>query len=77
MSGEDARYHYAYGTRRDTAILHWMYSDAAVTLKRKQEKFLAYWSEIPRAESLNLRIGRRVYIRKSQVRSAADYPSAG
>ena len=25
MSGKDNRYHYAYGTRRDTAILHWMY----------------------------------------------------
>ena len=34
-----------------------------------------YWSEIPRAESLNHRIGKRVYTRKSQVRSAADYPS--
>ncbi len=76
MSGKDSRYHYAYGTRRDTAILHWMYSGAGIALKRKQEKFLAYWSEIPRAESLNLRIGPRVYTRKGQVRSAADYPSA-
>ena len=76
MSGKDGRYHYAYGTRRDTAILHWMYSSAGIALKRKQEKFLTCWSEIPRAESLNLRIGPRVYTRKSQVRSAADYPSA-
>ena len=76
MSGKDGRYHYAYGTRRDTAILHWMYSGATIALARKQEKFISYWSEIPRAESLNLRIGPRVYSRKSQVRSAADYPSA-
>jgi hypothetical protein len=76
MSGKDGRYHYAYGTRRDTAILHWMYSGATIALERKREKFLRYWSEIPRAESLNLRIGPRVYTRKGQVRSAADYPSA-
>jgi hypothetical protein len=76
MSGKENRYHYAYGTRRDTAILHWMYSGATIALKRKQEKFLTYWSEIPSAESLNLRIGPRVYTRKSQGRSAADYPSA-
>jgi hypothetical protein len=76
MSGKDSRYHYAYGTRRDTAILHWMYSSADLVLERKRERFLTYWSEIPSAESLNLRIGRRVYTRKSQVRSAADYPSA-
>jgi len=76
MSGKGSRYHYAYGTRRDTAILHWMYSGADIALARKREKFLTYWSEIPRAESLNLRIGRRVYTRKSQVRSAADNPSA-
>ncbi len=76
MSGKDGRYHYAYGTRRDTAILHWMYSGATIALARKQEKFKMYWSEVPSAESLNLRIGPRVYTRKSQVRSAADYPSA-
>lgn len=76
MSGKDNRYHYAYGTRRDTAILHWMYSGASITLERKREKFLTYWSEVPSAESLNLRIGPRVYTRKSQVRSAADCPSA-
>jgi hypothetical protein len=75
MSGRDSAYHYAYGTRRDTAVLHWMYSGATITLKRKQESFLKYWSEIPSAESLNHRIGSRVYTRKSQVRSAADYPS--
>jgi len=76
MSGKDGRYHYTYGTRRDTAILHWMYSGAGIALARKRERFTTYWSEIPRAESLNLRIGPRVYTRKSQVRSAADYPSA-
>jgi hypothetical protein len=77
MGGRDAAYHYAYGTRRDTAVLHWMYSGATIALERKQEKFRLYWSEVPSAESLNLRIGPRVYTRKSQVRSAADYPSAG
>jgi hypothetical protein len=77
LGGRDRRYHYAYGTRRDTAVLHWMYSDATIVLQRKREKFLTYWSVIPRTESLNLRIGSRVYTRRSQVRSAADYPSAG
>jgi hypothetical protein len=77
LSGRDSAYHYAYGTRRDTAVLHWMYSGATIALERKREKFGLYWSEIPSAESLNLRIGPRVYTRKSQVRSAADYPSAG
>jgi len=76
MSGRDAAYHYAYGTRRDTAVLHWMYSGATIALERKREKFLTYWSEIPSAESLNLRLGPRVYTRKNQGRSAADYPSA-
>lgn len=76
MSGKDSRYHYAYGTRRDTAILHWMYSGAGIALERKREKFLTYWSEIPSAESLNLRLGPRVYTRKNQGRSAADYPSS-
>ena len=76
MSGKEGRYHYAYGTRRDTAILHWMYKDATIALERKQEKFLTYWSEIPSAESLNLRLGPRVYTRKNQGRSAADYPSS-
>jgi hypothetical protein len=74
MSGRDSAYHYAYGTRRDTPVLHWMYSSATITLERKREKFVSHWSEIPSAESLNLRIGPRVYTRKSQVRSAADYP---
>lgn len=74
MSGKDNRYHYAYGTRRDTAILHWMYKDATIALERKQEKFRTYWPEVPSAESLNLRLGPRVYTRKSQGRSAADYP---
>jgi len=76
MSGKEGRYHYAYGTRRDTAILHWMYKDATIALERKREKFTAYWSEVPSAESLNLRLGPRVYTRKSQGRSAADYPSS-
>ena len=76
MSGKDNRYHYAYGTRRDTAILHWMYTDATIALERKREKFRTYWSEIPSAESLNLRLGPRVYTRKNQGRSAADYPSS-
>lgn len=74
MGGREGRYHYAYGTRRDTAALHWMYASAGIALERKREKFSSYWSEIPRAESLNHRIGPRVYTRKSQVRSAADYP---
>ena len=76
LGGRENRYHYAYGTRRDTAVLHWMYSGATITLKRKQESFLKYWSVIPSAESLNHRIGGRVYVRRSQVRSAADSPSA-
>jgi hypothetical protein len=76
LGGKENRYHYAYGTRRDTAVLHWMYSGATITLKRKQESFLKYWSVIPSAESLNRRIGPRTYTRKSQVRPAADYPSA-
>ena len=75
MSGKDNRYHYAYGTRRDTAILHWIYSGAGIALERKREKFLTYWSEVPSVESLNLRLGPRVYTRKSQGRSAADHPS--
>lgn len=74
MSGKEGRYHYAYGTRRDAAILHWMYSGATIALERKREKFTTDWPEIPSAESLNLRLGPRVYTRKSQGRSAADYP---
>jgi hypothetical protein len=77
MSGRDKAYHYAYGTRRDTAVLHWMYSGATIALERKREKFVAHWSVIPSAESLNLRIGKRAYVRRPQVRSAADSPSAG
>jgi hypothetical protein len=76
MSGKEGHYHYAYGTRRDAAILHWMYSGATIALERKLEKFRTYWPEIPSAESLNLRLGPRVYTRKNQGRSAADYPSA-
>lgn len=49
MSGEGRRYHYAYGTRRDTAVLEWMYSDAAIALDRKRDRFLQYWSQVPRA----------------------------
>ena len=74
MSGKDGRYHYAYGTRRDAAILHWMYSSATIALERKREKFTTCWPVIPSAESLNLRLGPRVYTRKNQGRSAADYP---
>lgn len=77
LGGPGKRYHYAYGTRRDTTALHWMYAGADIVLERKREKFVSYWSEIPRAESLNHRIGSRVYLRRSQVRSAADCPSAG
>ena len=72
--GRDRAYLYACGTRRDTAVLHWMYSGAELALERKRERFIAYWSQIPSAESLNHRIGPRTYVRKSQVRSAADYP---
>lgn len=74
LGGRDRAYHYACGTRRDTAVLHWMYSGAGIALERKRERFTSYWSQIPSAESLNHRIGPRVYTRKSQVRSAADYP---
>lgn len=49
MSGRDKAYHYALGSRRDTAVLHWMYEDAGIALDRKREKFLRYWSQIPRA----------------------------
>ena len=44
LGGRDNRYHYAYGTRRDTAVLDWMYSGAGIALARKQEKFSSYWS---------------------------------
>ena len=47
MSGKDSRYHYAYGTRRDTAILHWMYSGADLVLERKRERFLTSWFADP------------------------------
>lgn len=46
--GRENRYHYVYGTRRDTAVMHWMYSGAAITLERKRERFLMYWPETPR-----------------------------
>ncbi len=49
LGGRDRAYHYAYGTRRDTAVLHWMYSGAGIALERKREKFLMYWPETPRA----------------------------
>ena len=49
LGGRDRRYHYAYGTRRDTAVMHWMYSGADIALERKREKFLMYWPETPRA----------------------------
>ena len=44
MSGPGRAYHYAYGTRRDTDVLHWMYSGATITLARKREAYLQYWS---------------------------------
>ncbi len=44
LGGRDNRYHYAYGTRRDTAVLEWMYSGTGIALARKREKFLSYWS---------------------------------
>ena len=44
LSGRDRSYHYAYGTRRDTPILRWMYSGAGIALERKRQKFLSYWS---------------------------------
>ena len=49
MSGRDRAYHYAYGTRRDTPALDWMYSGASITLERKREKVLQFWSQVPRA----------------------------
>lgn len=49
MSGKDKAYHYAIGTRRDTPVLHWMYSGAGIALARKREKFELYWSQVPRA----------------------------
>lgn len=48
LAGREKRYHYLYGTRRDTGALRWMYSDAGIALERKREKFLLYWSETPR-----------------------------
>ena len=68
LGGRDRAYHYAYGTRRDTAVLHWMYSSTGIALERKREAFTSYWSEIPSAESLNRRLGPRVYTRKDQGR---------
>lgn len=44
MSGKGAAYHYAYGTRRDTDVLHWIYSGATIALARKQEAYSLYWS---------------------------------
>jgi hypothetical protein len=49
LAGRDRRYHYAYGTRRDTAAMHWMYSGAGIALERKREKFVTFWSLVPRA----------------------------
>lgn len=49
LSGRDRRYHYAYGTRRDTAVLHWMYSGAEIALARKRERYLSCWPQVPRA----------------------------
>jgi hypothetical protein len=49
MSGKDRRYHYAYGTRRDRPALDWMYSSANIVLARKQERYLQFWSQVPRA----------------------------
>lgn len=48
MRGKDRAYHYLHGTRRDTIALHWIYKESCITLRRKQEAFLAYWSQIPR-----------------------------
>lgn len=74
MSGKNKAYHYLLGSKRDAPALQWMYSSAeGLVLERKREKYTSYWSQIPRAESLNLRIGAE----RRQVRSAADYPSAG
>jgi hypothetical protein len=44
MSGKGNAYHYAYGTRRDADVLHWMYSGATIALARKQEAYVQYWS---------------------------------
>lgn len=44
MSGKGGAYHYAYGTRRDTAVMDWMYSGASISLARKQAKYLEHWS---------------------------------
>lgn len=44
MGGKNKAYHYAYGTRRDADILHWMYSDATISLARKADAYKAYWS---------------------------------
>jgi hypothetical protein len=49
LRGRDRAYHYAYGTRRDAPVLHWMYSDASIALARKAEAASSpYWSQIPR-----------------------------
>jgi hypothetical protein len=44
MSGRGGAYHYAYGTRRDTDVMRWMYSGAGIALERKRERFASYWS---------------------------------
>jgi hypothetical protein len=49
LGGRDRAYHYAYGTRRDTDVLRWMYSGAGVALERKREAFILYWDQVPRA----------------------------
>lgn len=43
LSGKDRRYHYAYGSRRDAPVLHWMYSNAGIALERKRQAYLRYW----------------------------------
>ena len=44
MSGKNKAYHYAYGTRRDTDVLHWIYSGATIALERKQKAYFSYWT---------------------------------
>ena len=44
IGGKEKGYHYAYGTRRDTAVMDWMYSGASIVLARKRAKFLQHWS---------------------------------
>jgi hypothetical protein len=42
LSGRDKRYHYAFGSGRDTPVVRWMYSGATIALPRKLEAARAF-----------------------------------